>query len=91
MMAMGTAPKGGRTGDGHGHCAEGAGGLVQVQAVALEQQLHVGLAEVVRRIPKVELAVADPAMRDGEAPSEGLLNALTGQELGSDSVRFDSP
>lgn len=55
----------GRTGDGHGHGAEVAGRLVQVQAVALEQQVHVGPAEVIRRVPKVEGSIGDPANATG--------------------------
>lgn len=49
-----------RTGDRHGHGAEVAGCLVQVQPVALEQQVHVGLAEVVCSVPEVEGAIGDP-------------------------------
>ena len=53
------------TGDGHRNGAEVAGRFVQVQPVALEQQVHVGLTEIVRSVPEVEGAVGNPVKEQG--------------------------
>ena len=51
------------------HGTELPGGIVHIHAVALEQQVHVGAAEVVHRVPEVEGAAPAPAQ---QAAADGV-------------------
>jgi len=71
------APASTRACDGDGHGAEVALRVVQVQAVALEQQREVRAREVVGRVPEVERAVGDAnaAGDGGKVPGGRVVRA----------------
>lgn len=50
------------TSHGQRHSAELSRCIVQVQAVAFEQQVHSHIAEVVHGVPEVKGAILDPAL-----------------------------
>jgi len=75
VIAMPYASEVAMTCDPHGHRPEPAAGVVQVQAVVLEQQLHVGGRKVVRGVPDVEphSPAAQPASEERQAPRGGVV------------------
>lgn len=61
------------------HGTELPGGVVHIHAVALEQQVHVGAAEVVHRVPEVKGASSAPAQ---QAAADGVTLTRSSCNLG---------